>query len=119
MRKLRTTRNEKETPKYFVRINTTDHAEVTRERNPDSQWDGDDISHSHTIHGFEIVAEERSGWDFILNENPSGQTLFLVYALYDTGDSFHIESNCLCLISLVKNTTDANAIAKAMTQSSL
>ena len=111
MRKTRT-EIKLETEKFYVKIVRTETYDVTREGDPDDRWDGDDISHSHEIEGFELVGEKQ-GWDFILTEKPTGNW-YLVCAFYSTGDSFHREDNCLSLVSFVKNMDDAKAIIGAI-----
>lgn len=112
MRKLKLSSTDKS--KFYIKIDHEDHTEVTREadRSEDS-WDADDISHSHTINGFNIT-EENKNWDFILTADPKGKTLYLVYALYHTGDSFHYEDNVISFVSLQEAEEDAVVIAKAI-----
>lgn len=100
-----------EPPRFHVRINTDHHSHVTREADRDNQWDGDDISHDYSINGFEVV---ENCWDFILHEDPTGKDYYLVYVLYDTGDSFHREENCMCLVSFLPDLEDAKAILDAI-----
>lgn len=99
-------------PQFYVKIIRTHSEEVTRPRDPNDEWDNDDISHDHDIQGFSVVGE-KEGWDFVLNENPEGDWQ-LVCAFYSTGDSFHNENNCLSLVSFVKHMEDAEAILAAI-----
>lgn len=101
--------------KYYIKINVRTHTEVTRERNYDDKWDGEDTYQSHEIHGYSVSTdEERYGWDFILNEDPKGKDLFVVAAFYDTGDSFHREENRLDLVHLATSFADAQTILKVL-----
>ena len=97
---------------FYVHIITNHYEQVTRERDPNDEWDGDDISHEYNIEGFEVV-NEKAGWDFVLNENPTGNW-YLVCAYFSTGDTFHHEEGCLSLVSFVKNIEDAKAIVGAI-----
>lgn len=106
------TRNELPTGQFHVKIVRSDHEYVTRDRNPEDEWDGDDISHDHTIEGFEVVGNSAEG-DFVLTEKPEGNW-YLVCAFYSTGDSFHCEENCLSLVSFVKDAEDAKEILDAI-----
>jgi hypothetical protein len=49
-----------------------------------------------------------------LNEAPNGKTLYFVYALYNTGDSFHREDNAMCKIGLYEHEKDAEAVMFAL-----
>jgi len=99
-------------PQFHVKIIRTHSENVTRDRDPNDEWDNDDISHEHDIQGFEVV-DEKSGWDFVLNEKPSGDW-HLICAFHSSGDSFHCEDNCLLLVSFVKHMEDAEIILAAI-----
>jgi len=75
--------------------------------------DADDVCHEHSIRALQLVSEH-GGWDFILQENPKNNPYFLVYTLYDTGDSFHREANCICLVGLYKYYEDALVVSKVI-----
>jgi len=61
------------------------YTEVTRESDPDEQWDGDDTCTSHDIHGFKIG---KYGDLSVRFEPEYDKTYFLLYATYSTGCSF-------------------------------
>jgi hypothetical protein len=98
--------------KFYVRIARRERKYVVRERNPESEWDADDIGRDHEIEGFEL-AKKNESWDFVLTEKPTGEW-YLVCAFYSSGDSFHREENCISLVSFVKNADDAEAILRAI-----
>jgi len=104
--------NESGAPQYFVKIDRNERQTVTREHDPNDRWSGEDTIADHTIHGFEVVEENR-GWDFVLPYDPTGKTLYLVCAFYDTGDSFSRHENKLCLVSLQEHLEDAQTIVRA------
>lgn len=108
----------KKLPEFLIKIEKTTHTEITREANPNDEWDGDDQEHFHTFHGFSI-REQHGYWDFILDNKPnSNQMYYLVYVLHTTGDSFHHESGCLCMIQFVDNIEDAVYIRNAIRENS-
>lgn len=95
-----------------IKIELEDFVEVTRERNPESEWDGDDISHTYSISGYSIV--NNGYWDFILENDPKDKILYFVYAIYNTGDSFHCDANRMCEIGLYENELDAGMVKKVL-----
>lgn len=96
---------------YHIKINHTQHTEVTREGT--GEWDGDDIEHSHDFNGFRVV-KSNDIWDFILNKHPRNNEHYLVYVLYSTGDSFGSENNCLSMIAFEAEYMDAKAVRDAI-----
>jgi hypothetical protein len=104
---------QKKLSKFYVKIDRTEREYITRERDHTDEWDADDIAWENTIRGFEVV-DKHGGWDFVLNENPTGKTYYLVYALYSTGDTFHHEEHRLCLVSMFAHMEDAKAVLKAI-----
>jgi hypothetical protein len=101
----------KEKKQYNVSILRREYEEVTREHDPEDEWDADDFYHIHEIEAFEV---DPSGMgDFTVSEFPTG-TWHLVCVFYSTGDSFHCEENCLSMVAFVKNKIDAEIIVNAI-----
>lgn len=98
---------------YNVKIDKISRQHVTRERDPNEQWDADDLAWDHDIQGFSVVGKKKY-WDFVMTKNPKGKTLYLVYALYNTGDSFHCEENVICLVGLYEDEADAVSVMDAI-----
>lgn len=98
---------------YNIKIDKISRQYVTRESDPDKEWDADDLDWDHDIQGF-VVVGEKDYWDFVMTNNPKGKTLYLVYALYSTGDSFHHEENVICLVGLYEDESDAVAVMDAL-----
>jgi hypothetical protein len=98
---------------YNVKIDKISTQYVTRERDPNERWDADDLAWDHNIQGFSVVGEKKY-WDFVMTKNPKGKTLYLVYALYNTGDSFYCEENVICLVGLYEDKEDAVAVMDAL-----
>ncbi len=90
--------------------------EVTRERDPNSEWDADDLAYSYDISRIESSGNE---WgDFYLDIEPTiGEYFFLVYVTYSTGDSFHHEEGRIELVGLLKNQPDAETLAEHIRKS--
>ena len=98
---------------YNVKIDKISNQYVTREKDPNDSWDADDLAWDHDIQGFSIT-DEKGYWDFVMENDPKGKTLHLVYVLYDTGDSFHNEANVICLIGLYEDESDAVTVMDAL-----
>ena len=99
---------------FSIKINHNRYTEITREADPNEEWDGDDLSSSHSFNGYQVVKNGIGYWDFILSENPNKKPLYLVYVLHSDGDSFHSEEGCICMVSLVDNYEDAVKIRNAI-----
>ena len=102
-------------PQFFVKIDRTQTSQITRHRKSGEKWDGDDDIESHEINGFEVV-EEKQSWDFVLPYDPTGKTMYLICAFYDTGDSFHRSENHLELVSLQEHLEDAQVIMRFLVE---
>lgn len=85
---------------------------ITRERNPDDEWDNDDTAADWTIRGIRVV--DRGGDFEVPFEIEKGKTYFLVMADYDTGDSFGRYCNYLEFIDLFQTAEAAEAALKAL-----
>lgn len=107
----------KETSKFNIRILKESTTEVTRESDTTDPWDKDDVEYNHTIFGFEVEPDGMY-WDFIMSNNPKGKTLYLVYVLYNTGDSFSRSDNCIELIGLYEDLEDAVKVQTAIEKDS-
>lgn len=95
----------------YIKINHTQHTDITREATQD-EWDADDLMHSHSFDGYSIG--DKDWWDFIINDYDPNKTYYMVYVLYGTGDTFHHEDNCICMVELFDNAEDANALCHAI-----
>jgi hypothetical protein len=101
---------------FKVKIDYTDDISVTRTADPNDGWDADDFRHDYTINGYRLADDKSREWDFIFDKDPEGKTLYFVYALYDTGDSFHRENNVMCEIGLYEHEKDAETVMYALEQ---
>lgn len=98
---------------YNIKIEKISRQHVTREKNTDECWGADDLDWDHDIQGFSVVGE-KDYWDFVMTNDPRDKTLYLVYSLYSTGDSFHHEENVICLVGLYEDESDAIAVMNAL-----
>jgi hypothetical protein len=89
--------------KLNIKINTIEH--VIREADPDDEWDNGSHRDEHEIIGAEIVDDEFS--QFEVEGVKEGDTLYFVYALYNTGDTFGSYENKLCDLALLRHLEDA------------
>lgn len=101
-----------EVPVWYVAVRTNSHRSITRHRDPDEQWDGDDIANDIRVEGFEVVSKDQYS-DFPVSFEPVvGVTYWLVAVTYNTGSSFHREDGCMEFVSLFQHEADADRVAK-------
>ena len=98
---------------YKVQVPNDYTEEITRERDPNDEWDNDDTRRDYSFTGTLLPAT--GYWDFILTEEPKNGSLFyLVCVYYDTGDSFHRCANVMVMIGLYKAMEDAMTVKSAI-----
>ena len=99
---------------YPVRVISEQHTHITRERDLDDEWSSDDLQHDIIIYGVEAGGEFPDiVTPFQIKE---GDVYYLVYVVYNTGDSFHREDGCVRFVDLFKTVEKANACAKAINE---
>lgn len=77
---------------------------TTRERNPDDEWDRDNTASEHTMQNICIAGQFNYPTITYPGVVEPGEKVYLVYAVYSTGDSFgHDEDRCVELVSVHKN----------------
>ena len=72
-------------PRYF-KLETKTFCSITNERDPDNEWSRDSTSEHTTIQGLCEVGEKDHP-DFSVPDDATGP-FYLVYGVYDTGNSF-------------------------------
>lgn len=98
-----------------IRIVDITQTVITRPRDPDDKWDGDDTYTSHHIQGFLPVKGEKEFRDLDIPFKVSkDKTYYLLYVIYSTGDSFHHEEGCIEFIDLYQTKDKAEIAAKAI-----
>jgi hypothetical protein len=77
------------TPVKYLHLNTESYTDVTREADPDDEWGADDTNTSWSLRG--IMLSDTDGQHALPADFPVeiGETVYVVYAIYSTGDSFH------------------------------
>lgn len=104
------------TPVWNIAVRTDSYQSVTRHRDPDNEWDADDIYNNISVKGVEVVNENQH-YDFPVSFEPRpDQTYYLVAVTYDTGDSFHREEGVMEFVSMFQNGKDADRVAKEITE---
>lgn len=92
----------KPTPIYYgYDLQHTSYGEVTREADPDEQYDGDDTYTDWSISD-NLVENQSAGADFCAPFQVKPDTnYYAVYVIYSTGDSFsHRENGCITFVEL-------------------
>lgn len=83
-----------------IKINYDRHEYVTREADPEDNWDRSDTAADISIHGVE--AADRYHDIDVPFDVETGVVYYLVWADYDTGDSFGRDCNRVEFIDLFK-----------------
>lgn len=87
--------------------------EITREAT-EREWDSNDICWHHNIEGYSIVGKDEYSDITVPFKVNKSIGYFLVYVLYNTGDSFHREENCIDFIDMFENKESAELIVKVI-----
>jgi hypothetical protein len=98
-------------PEFKIHIVHYEDQEITRHADPEDKWGADSYRLSHRIEGYEVST---SWWDFVLPTHPNNEPLHLVYALYNTGDSFHTVDNKICFLFLSPHNEDAVKVLREL-----
>jgi len=102
-------------PTWWLKVEYDSYTDVTRHADPDERWDGDDLAHSQDIHGYSIVDKDVYGETFPMYVEPDkNKTYWMVYVNYNTGDSFHHETGCICFVDVFEDANDAEYLAKIL-----
>lgn len=91
-----------------VEIKYDEHRYVTREVDPDDCWDRNDTEATYTFHGLCLVDKNSYSDLTVPFDIKPDTTYYLVYADYDTGDSFGRDGNQLEFIDLFESFQMAN-----------
>lgn len=69
-------------------IKTSSYVDIVKEANQDDEWDRDDTQRTHYV---DQVSLDPVGYEYcyIPGSIKKGDTVYLVYAVWSTGDSFH------------------------------
>lgn len=80
--------------------------QVTREADPESQWDGDDVDHGGYCSGVEVCGPEEATLT-VPFEPKAGEPIWLLWVTRSTGDTFHHETGIFEAVAAFK--TEAKA----------
>ena len=90
------------TTDLYVKYNSNKY--TTQEADTNDEWDRGNTASSHTLEYVSLATESAYSTVTYPGEVKVGEKIYLVYAVYSTGDSFgHDEDACIELISVHKN----------------
>jgi hypothetical protein len=91
-------------------------SEITRECDPDNDYDNDDLHYNYRFDGYNLSNKNGYNHEVIVGQSlyKEGQDVFLVYVLYDTGDSFHREDNYRSDVGVFASMNDAKSVYDAL-----
>jgi hypothetical protein len=98
---------------YGYKIEHSSYTEITREADPDEQWDSDDL-HTEWIIESKITESNDTFPDIVVPfKLDLDKTYYLVYVIYNTGDSFHHHSGYgCCFVEIFKDKDKAEDLSK-------
>ena len=97
-----------------VYVNLTSYTEVTREHDPSDRWSGEDTYTSWTVTGLSRNKPNGNYRAVDIEYEPTG-IVYLVFAVYSTGDSFGLaEGGGFEVIDLYQTYEEASACANAL-----
>jgi hypothetical protein len=103
-----------------IEIINHSYTEITKERDPNEEWDGEDTITSNSIQGFKIV-KPNDKWkqvDLTIGfEIKPDKTYYLVSVIHSSGDSFNHNSGEIVYIELYENIEMAEATKKIIEDS--
>lgn len=80
--------------KYYIGVNATEHVSETSEPDPNDRWDRASTCTDWTINGIKVSRKE--GYQLLPIEIDAGHPVYVVYAIWSTGDSFGHDENYGC-----------------------
>lgn len=98
----------------YVRIDHTSYTQVTRERDPDDDWSGEDTNTSNYVNGLILVPEGSYHHIAVPFDIDINKSYILLWAEYSTGDSFSHDEGKVEFIDLFENVKHANAAYRAI-----
>lgn len=104
---------EKTATKIYIEYDT--YTEVTSEANPDDSWSSDSTYSTHCVNNINL----KNGYEYCYypGEVKKGDTLYLLYAVWSTGDSFHrADGSQIDFISVHKSYENAERNEKILEQ---
>lgn len=100
-------------PDVGLKVTAHSYGEVTREADPNDRWSGEDTTSSWNVEGISLAKEYPNVTACFPVE--AGDTVYLVFGVYSTGDSFsHHEDGSIDYIDVYKTHAKAEATAKTL-----
>ncbi len=94
-----------------TKIKVLDDSTEYTTREGTGEWDGDDTTQTHHITGI-AIAKDKEYYDLEVGfEVKPEDKLYLVYVLYNTGNSFGSSDNHISFVDLFKDRKKAEALA--------
>lgn len=98
-----------------LKLITSASSAVTCEADPDDEWSRDSTSTSWHVKGVQVASKDDYDGVTVGFDATPGEAVFVVYAIYSTGDSFgHDESAQLEFIDAFKSADKAAAAAQGL-----
>lgn len=95
-----------------IKIIDNSYQEVIRECDHTDEWDRDDTREEHEILGIEKVDKKGYRDLTVAFKVEKDRPYYLVYVLYDTGDSFGRDENRIEFVDLYQSKENAEALKK-------
>lgn len=87
----------------YIKIKNDSYCQVTREGDPNNRWDGDDTYCGHNIRGiYEVAPDTYYNLQVGFDLDPE-EVYYLLYVIYDTGNSFHQEEGRISFVEVYKD----------------
>lgn len=87
---------------YYVEVIDNTYGGVLNPADPDDKWDRDDTYTDHNIRGIKVVGE-RAYHHLPVDFNPEDRDCYLLYVIYNTGDSFGCDEGLIEFVGLYKD----------------
>lgn len=102
---------------YGYKIEHSSYNEVTRDSDPDDSWDRDDLATTWDISSKITESDDKFPDIVVPFKLDLEKNYYLVYVIYNTGDSFHHHSGYSCnFIELFSDKAKADSLVKAIEQ---
>jgi len=98
-----------------IYIDYSSYTTVTNSADPDDEWDRDDTSTDYYVNGLTLEPNGSFEYCYYPGEVKEGDKIYLVYAVYSTGDSFHRdERGCIDFVGVYKDKATADLVAHVL-----
>lgn len=109
------TRGQQVVPVSRLRVDRDSQVHITRQADPNERWDADDTCTNWNVERLYLISIDGDGdviADFAVS---AGDLLYLVYAVYSTGNSFGSDTNAaIDFISVHRTEEQAKAVQQVL-----